>query len=79
MNAHSAPTHYAANHLSEQDLRTLAWNQIPAPKPGSRKTLCPVCAKTRTKKNRPSLGVFPRDWGVHVFCHHCEWAADLPH
>lgn len=67
--------------LSEKTLRTLAWNKIAPPKKeGSRKCLCPVCAGTRKKRNRPTLGVFERDWGgVHVFCHHCEWSADLPH
>ena len=66
--------------LSEQALRTLAWNKIKPPlKAGSRKCLCPVCAEKREKKTRPSLSAFERDWGVHVFCHHCEWTADLPH
>lgn len=66
--------------LSEQALRTLAWNKILPPRTeGSMKCMCPHCGHTRIKRTRPTLRVYERPWGVHAHCFHCEWTADLPH
>ncbi len=53
----------------------LMFNGITPPKRG-RKTTCPHCSHTRTKRDELCLKVYPQGNSVRWICFHCEWTGE---
>jgi len=37
------------------------------------RTTCPKCSAARKKAGEKCLSIFPYDWGMQVYCHHCGY------
>jgi len=54
------------------DATALMYAGITPPLNGHR-TTCPKCSAARKKAGEKCLSIFPYDWGMQVYCHHCGY------